>query len=429
MRRANAALEHGAETDALDYKGPCKWDGTVESAKLAKDIVAFANTRGGGMLVLGVDEPSPGVFVKTGLSKEQFDSYDGTDVAKWVNGKFQPGVRLALYKFEAAKKLFVAIEVDEFDEMPIICAKAYEQPNVGLLLKRGGLYVRGINSESKPLDSPEELRKLIGAATAKTGATLVAQIQAVFAGRSLAQEAKSAGPTVADAITATLSKALEKSPPGRWVCRFQPIGDTPTLFKDVGEARDLLRGTRGQYFGWKYPGRIDDVLAHEWGIAYLSDREAFALSDHGVFEGQSVRDSEVEDIVTRTGEVVHKRGTYVEFYQAIFGTASRMEFMSRLAAKLAPETQIRIEVGATKLAGRRFINNDPWVMWVHDHPPAQADRFLWVRDDLSAGEFAAGWSEHCVDALSRLMMLLNVEDFNRVTISQWVDKYMGKRRD
>ena len=57
------------------------WDGGEASAGLTKDILALANCRDGGVIVVGKSEPQPGKFVLAGLSEPQAASFETTKVA------------------------------------------------------------------------------------------------------------------------------------------------------------------------------------------------------------------------------------------------------------------------------------------------------------------------------------------------------------
>ena len=54
-------IEVSSESDNIDAKGPMSWDGDMASASLAKDLVSFANSRDGGVIVVGKAEVNPGV--------------------------------------------------------------------------------------------------------------------------------------------------------------------------------------------------------------------------------------------------------------------------------------------------------------------------------------------------------------------------------
>jgi hypothetical protein len=62
-------IEAAAESSNIDAKGPMEWDNGEASAGLTKDILAFANSRDGGVIVIGKD--APGTLVLTGLTTSQ----------------------------------------------------------------------------------------------------------------------------------------------------------------------------------------------------------------------------------------------------------------------------------------------------------------------------------------------------------------------
>ncbi|HUT11961.1 MAG TPA: ATP-binding protein [Thermoguttaceae bacterium] len=84
------------ESANIDAKVPMEWDGGEKSAELAKDIVAFANSRDGGVLVIGKEEVQSGKFETTGVSAQQAATFDTTKVATWINNRFSPPVNLVL---------------------------------------------------------------------------------------------------------------------------------------------------------------------------------------------------------------------------------------------------------------------------------------------------------------------------------------------
>lgn len=427
MARALAALDYGAETDVLDYKGACEWDGHTESAKLAKDIVAFANHRGGGTLIIGVAETVPGKFLLEGLTAKQLDSFDATDMAKWINSRFTPPVRFAVFKPGRDMKSFVVVFVNEFDDMPSICTKEFQVPGEPPLLRRGAIYVRSVNSESKQLDTPDELRRLVGAATARTGAVLLSQVQALLSGRVDDATSQKSPPDVVD-IDRMLEKSLKLNDTrGLWTCGLSPLESIKPLFNTVSEARTFLRQSESRYFGWHYPIDVEKLHAQEWGTANLGDDEGFGLSFHGTYRARSVRRSEAEDVKNIRGEVVVNRSTYVEFHETLYGCAGRIQFLSNLAATFPPETPIQLEYGATQLNGRTLISIDPSVRAVHCKE-CVADNYSWKREDLTAGEFAAGWIEYATEIAFRLMLLMNFESISRDVVKNWMERYQSRRR-
>src|SRR5205823_11782081 len=78
-------IKAAGESANIDAKGPMEWDGGEASAGLSKDILALANCRDGGVIVVGKGEPQPGKFVLAGLSEPQAASFETTKVATWDN--------------------------------------------------------------------------------------------------------------------------------------------------------------------------------------------------------------------------------------------------------------------------------------------------------------------------------------------------------
>src|SRR5262249_44206990 len=68
-------IEAAGESANIDAKGPMEWDGGEASAGLTKDILALANSRDGGVIVVRKDEPEDGKFVLTGLTEPQASSW------------------------------------------------------------------------------------------------------------------------------------------------------------------------------------------------------------------------------------------------------------------------------------------------------------------------------------------------------------------
>ena len=172
------------ENDFVDAKGPMTWDGADASASLAKDIASFANSRDGGVIVVGKSEASDGSFSYDGLSPEQTASFDTTKVGQWVNSRFAPPIQLACYQAEVIDKKFIVIIVQEFDDVPSLCVKSFQETTnpKNHLLRDGTIYIRNQNAESKPIKTVDELRAVIGLATRKKGDELISHFNAMLKG-------------------------------------------------------------------------------------------------------------------------------------------------------------------------------------------------------------------------------------------------------
>lgn len=179
-------IEATGESGNVDAKGPVTWDGGEVSASLTKDILAFANSRDGGVIVIGKQENEDHTFQMTGLSEAQAESFEVTKVATWVNNHCDPAVNLGCHTVEHNDKRFVVITIGEFEELPILCTKDRQSnDNQKFLLKRGTLYVRTANAESAPLNTSEQLGKLVGLAVTKRSDQLLDLFKRALAGQPL----------------------------------------------------------------------------------------------------------------------------------------------------------------------------------------------------------------------------------------------------
>jgi predicted HTH transcriptional regulator len=155
-------LAGGHETDGVEFKGSWTRTDRLFLAKVVRAILGMANRRDGGLVILGVEEstqPNP-----VGLSDEQAESWlNYDDLSASVNEYASPCVRFEpeLQTFWAKK--FVFIRVHQFDDIPILCAKDYNEPGKAApILRRGACYVRARHKpETSEIPSEEEMRELL----------------------------------------------------------------------------------------------------------------------------------------------------------------------------------------------------------------------------------------------------------------------------
>jgi predicted HTH transcriptional regulator len=157
------------ESPNVDAKGPCAWEAD-DAAKLCKDIIAMANRRDGGVLVIGKSEPERGCFRFDGLTPQQQATFETTRVAQWVNSRVSQPITIVCHRHEHDGKTFVVITVQEFNDVPIMCTSdCFAAPDrQKKLLRAGDVYVRTENAETSTLQRPEDLRALIGLAVTKS---------------------------------------------------------------------------------------------------------------------------------------------------------------------------------------------------------------------------------------------------------------------
>lgn len=158
---------HGKEERYLEYKRSMVWTGVdTTKVKIAKAMMAMANLRNGGVIVVGMREVARGVWEPEAMTPEQVSSFTQDDVAQWVNDYATPAVQFGIEVLTLNGNQFVIIQVQEFDASPVICRK--QKISGGETLEAGAIYYRSNRKiESAPISSDEDLRELIGLAVDK----------------------------------------------------------------------------------------------------------------------------------------------------------------------------------------------------------------------------------------------------------------------
>jgi len=112
------AIRRPVETRDTEYKESQPLD--VLKWKLVKSCMAMANLRGGGRLIIGVNQRS-GALSPDGVHSENEPDYDQDDLLALVNRYARPPVTLTVRIVEDSGKRFIAIEVQEFERTPVMC--------------------------------------------------------------------------------------------------------------------------------------------------------------------------------------------------------------------------------------------------------------------------------------------------------------------
>ena len=105
----------------MEFKESMPWNEL--KCVLTRTIMAMAGLNGGGKIIIGIKEVPGKRPDLVGMSMGNFDSYSPDDVASFVNEYAEPSVDVVPRKMTSRGKHFVVLDVEEFDEVPIICKK------------------------------------------------------------------------------------------------------------------------------------------------------------------------------------------------------------------------------------------------------------------------------------------------------------------
>lgn len=136
------AIRNRVETRAVEYKESQPLE--VLKWRLCKTIIAMANLRDGGCVIVGVSERN-GAPELTGVTPDHEKTYDQDGLIATVNTYARPAVSLTVRVLEYDAKRFIGVRVRQFDRTPIICGNPTPQAAGADALRRGDIVARTKN--------------------------------------------------------------------------------------------------------------------------------------------------------------------------------------------------------------------------------------------------------------------------------------------
>lgn len=425
-------IEVAGESANIDAKGPMVWDGGEASAGLAKDIFAFANSRDGGVIVIGKDEPSPGTFAPTGLTSPQADSFETTKVATWVNNRVAPPVNLVCNRVQHDEKEFIVLTVAEFDDVPVICTKQFElegkPPKV--ILRKGTLYIRTANAESAPLSSIDDLRTLIGLATRKRGQEMLTMFESMLKGRPLVrvasdeeqfhEEYKRIQSELADVLNDTLAA-------GGWTLIAYPTIYRSDRWNDSEGLESIIR-RRSVHIRNEFPPSQRGTHRREWGICNDAYRDIWTLATSGLFACWLPFSENVRPFTNPYQDEPNiEPGKWLDFQPNVYTIIEMFMFLTRFVEEFEPGEDFYFRLRANSLAGRHLVSSNPRIdVGFGLADPCKASVFE-AGKQLSVVEFQAEWEDICASMMKQFFDYFPGPPVPIKTMRDWVEAFKDRK--
>ena len=151
-------IKRGVESDELDYKAAQNWNKLTRTgrAKFARHCMAMANTKGG-YVVVGVGEDASGKpCLFTGLTEEESQSFDPTEIGNFINRFSDPQIEFTLERPVVDGRQYVVFAIKRFTQLPHVCTGSCEHE-----LQQGVFYIRTADASSRPAYRASEIHALI----------------------------------------------------------------------------------------------------------------------------------------------------------------------------------------------------------------------------------------------------------------------------
>lgn len=174
-----ALLSLGHEVRGVEFKAPGEFSDKSSANKdyvgrVLKAILGMANTRNGGIIVIGVSNS----LEPLGLTAEQSATWNQDHLSDAVRNHAEPPINFSVETSKIDGKNFVTIRIEEFAETPIICKKEYKSSSEKPALRNGAIYVRSLSkAETTEVPTYADMQELINLAVDKGVRAFVTRAQ------------------------------------------------------------------------------------------------------------------------------------------------------------------------------------------------------------------------------------------------------------
>ena len=168
------------ETRQIEWKASQNLKDKGYLAKIARAIMALANTQDGGYLVIGIDQTFNGPEHYQGIPKEDIQQWESPKLIDNMRNYMQPSVPFVCIPEKHDGKTFVVVKVPQFEDQPVICIKTQTTSGNGskveIHTQAGVCYVRPRSKpESVSVSTYEDMNDLLDLAAKKRAAKLIRQ--------------------------------------------------------------------------------------------------------------------------------------------------------------------------------------------------------------------------------------------------------------
>lgn len=324
----------------------------------------MSNRRDGGQIIIGIDEDKTNHrFIQSGLDESQFSSWS----SDYLNSQFvkftEPYIKFTLDNTEYNGKKFVAINIQEFDQVPVICKKDYSDKSGNTIIREGAFYVKTFGiPESNEKVNYIELRTLFELATQKGVQKFVTQARA--AGLNL-----SANTQVVDSDLFNKQIAEYSNPTienirsrGYWQVIVRPTKFNEKLIPNLGDLEPIIDNSIAQIARDTFPSIILNKAlqkGQDWigqTIDYNIILEDWRLYQNGLFiDLFGIREDWYERLNSSDLEI-YTPGTILIIERVIFHLTQIFSFASRLALSeiYNDEANINIDITINDLQNREL---------------------------------------------------------------------------
>lgn len=184
-------IYRGSERTNVDYKRSIPWNKKTKF-HLTKDILCFANS-GGGYIIIGVDDSGKSdKEMFTGVEIGDRETWDITEVNKTASNFSSAPIDLELIPVQDKDKnlAFLVLVIPSHTNLPHICKKTQNDKDGKSILRMGAIYSRTKKKSCEEMSDPNEVAELIRRCTLSDKNILIKEFSEILAIKTESQQLK-----------------------------------------------------------------------------------------------------------------------------------------------------------------------------------------------------------------------------------------------
>jgi Putative DNA-binding domain len=432
IERVRELIQLGNENRNVDYKGAFSWKqaNADEKCEIVKDVLAFSNTRDGGVILVGVNDKSGAL---EGLTQEQWVSFDQTTFNDFARKYTDPGHPSNVHRIQFDEKLLVVIDIPEFADVPIICARdANSSVNSSrLILKKGAVYKRTERATSEVVEDANSMRELLNRGLFRRQDDLLRAVKQIIQPSEIPVAPEPGAEFIAEIEDA--ERYFSELEGGRffqsphWTVQMRPEAHRGDVTPDAARLQRLVEESAISLRGWTFPiaGKVSDAT---W-----SNFNGGSQSFHsgGVHSPEALR-------VYKSGLIVWRSGIWedwwgepfaahtISFISLIFSATEWLLFARRFfETVLSAEDRVQLTVGASGIKGRKLVSADPIVQLPGEFR-LDVGAFA-IKEMVSVSDLRADPEAIARKIIRRIFELFNWNEPNERMLTKWQQQLIQRR--
>ena len=417
-------LSFNHELLSVEFKGPGLASDRDFFAKILKASIRMSNMRGGGTIIIGVDEDKANhKFVPTGLSEVQITSWSFDNIIDQFAKYTEPVINFKLEIFDFKGKNFIILHIQEFEHIPVICKADYGTTGGKNIINEGAILLKSQGKpESKDKLSYVEMRNLLDLAIEKGVQRFVSQANG--AGLIMLNKDQKFSEQLKDFEGPVLDKIRKR---GYWNVIIRPSNFSQYLIPNVSDLSQIIGKATVTFSYDEFPimGFKPSPPGQDWIKVDVEDLATLAqwqFFQSGLFISTfGITEDWFEYSLSEQHKTI-KPGTILLIERVLLRAKQIFSFAANLALNETYNrgSDIHVEINLTKLTERSLISFGKFnpAFYLHMAKPV-SDQYTWSKD-IARSDLISSPMDFALDLAENIFIRFNVE-FSRHIIKVFLN--------